>query len=153
MVTDYGEGDNTDFILSERAFARLALPNMAVELFSNGVVDVEYRRVPCRYSASYGLMFKVHEHSSFPNYLAIVLLYQSGLNDVVALQIWQEDCKEWIDMRRAFGAVYDMANPPRGDISLRFQFSGPAGLKWVQAPNVIPRDWKAGVAYDSLIQL
>ncbi|XVE57559.1 hypothetical protein DITRI_Ditri04bG0100000 [Diplodiscus trichospermus] len=121
VATDYGEGDNTDFILSPRAYARMARSDTAAQLFAYGVVEVEYQRIPCRYGG-YKLQFK-------------------------------EDCKEWIPMRRAYGAVFDMANPPSGAISLRFQVKGSAGLTWVQAPNVIPSDWKAGVAYESDIQL
>ncbi|EEF31157.1 Major pollen allergen Ory s 1 precursor, putative [Ricinus communis] len=147
VVTDYGEGDKTDFILSSRAYARLARPNMAAELFAYGVVDVQYRRISCRY-AGYNLIFKIHEYSRFPEYLAIVVLYQGGQNDILAVQIWQEDCKEWIGMRKAYGAVWDMPNPPKGYITLRFQVSGSAGLTWVQAKNAIPREWKVGVAYN-----
>lgn len=44
VVTDYGQGDNTDFILSARGFAKLARQNMANELMAFGVIDVEYRR-------------------------------------------------------------------------------------------------------------
>ncbi|XVF52527.1 hypothetical protein PTKIN_Ptkin05aG0025500 [Pterospermum kingtungense] len=152
VVTDYGEGDNTDFIHSPRAYARMAKPDTAAELFSYGVVEVEYKRIPCRYGG-YKLQFKVHEHSKFPNYLAIVLLYVSGKNEVLAVEMWREDCKEWIRMRRAYGAVFDMANPPMGPVSLRFQVQGSAGLKWMQAPNIIPSDWQAGVAYESDIEL
>ncbi|XP_011047565.1 PREDICTED: expansin-like B1 [Populus euphratica] len=153
VVTDYGEGDKTDFILSTRAYARMARPNMALELFAYGVVDVEFRRIPCRYSG-YNLMFKVHEHSRFPEYLAIVLLYQAGQNEILAVELRQEDCKEWRGMRRAYGAVWDMPNPPKGAISLKLQVCGSAaGVTWVQADNVLPSDWKAGVAYDSAIQL
>ncbi|OMP05414.1 hypothetical protein CCACVL1_01911 [Corchorus capsularis] len=141
VVTDYGEGDNTDFILSPRAYSRMALSNAAAELFTYGVVEVEYQRIPCRYGG-YKLQFKVHEHSKYPNYLAIVILYASGKNDILNVEIWQEDCKEWIRMRRAYGAV-----------KMRFQVQGSAGLTWVQAPNVIPSDWKAGVAYESDIEL
>ncbi|KAJ6706074.1 EXPANSIN-LIKE B1 [Salix purpurea] len=152
VVTDYGEGDKTDFILSPRAYARMARPNMASELFAYGVVDIEFRRTPCHYHG-YNLMFKVHEHSKFPDYLAITLLYQAGQNEILAVELWQEDCKEWRGMRRAYGAVWDMPNPPKGAISLKIHVSGSAGVTWVQAANAIPSDWKAGIAYDSAIQL
>ncbi|KAL2233032.1 UNVERIFIED_CONTAM: Expansin-like B1, partial [Sesamum indicum] len=153
VVTDYGEGDNTDFILNLRAYANLARPNMAADLFAYGVVDVEYRRIPCGYSNN--LMFKVHEHSKFPNYLAIVPIYQAGIYDITAVELWQEDCKEWRGMRRAYGAVWDMANPPVGALSMRFQVSGGAygEGKWVQIASAIPSEWKAGVAYDTSFQL
>lgn len=50
VVTDHGEGDHTDFILSSHGFTNLARPNMAVKLMAYGVVDIEYRRLtitPC----------------------------------------------------------------------------------------------------------
>ncbi|KAG6670711.1 hypothetical protein I3843_Q043300 [Carya illinoinensis] len=131
VVTDYGEGDKTDFILSPRAYARLARPNVALELFARGVIDVEYRRVSCHYSA-------------------IVVIYAAGMNDITAVELWQEDCKQWRGMRKAFGAVWDMANPPSGSIKLRFQVSGSS---WVQSKNDLPALWNAGVAYDSAIQI
>lgn len=65
----------------------------------------------------------------------------------------QADCQEWRPMRRAFGAVFDMASPPRGDISVRFQVSGTNGVTWVQPKKAIPGDWKAGAAYNTDIQL
>lgn len=152
VVTDYGEGDHTDFILSLRAYSNLALPNMAAGLFAAGVVDIEYRRIPCQYPA-YNLVFKVHEHSRFPEYLALVPLYQAGINEITAVELWQEDCQEWRGMRKAYGAVWDMSNPPKGDQNLRFQVSGSGEVKWVQLRNVIPSEWKAGATYDTAIQL
>ncbi|KAE8678008.1 Expansin-like B1 [Hibiscus syriacus] len=153
VVTDYGEGDKTDFILSPGAYGRLAKSDKADELYACGVVDVEYKRIPCRYGG-YKLQFKVHEHSKYPDYLAIVILYQPGRSEILAAQIWQEDCKEWIFMRRAYGAVFDTTSPPSsGYISLRFQVSGSAGVYWVEASNALPNNWEAGVAYDSDIQL
>ncbi|KAL9448639.1 hypothetical protein AB3S75_016011 [Citrus x aurantiifolia] len=152
VVTDYGEGDKTDFILSPRAYGRMALPDKSAELYSYGVVNVEFQRVPCWYKG-YNLQFKVHENSRYPHYLAIAILYVAGQNDVLAVEIWQADCREWVAMRRAFGAVFDISSPPEGAISLRFQVSGSAGLTWVVANNAIPSDWKAGVAYESEIQL
>ncbi|KAH9776971.1 expansin-like B1 [Citrus sinensis] len=151
VVTDYGEGDDTDFILSPRAYGRMAVADKSEELYSHGVVDVEFERVPCRFRG-YNVMFKVHENSRYPQYLAVSMLYVSGQNDVLAVEIWQ-DCRDWVPMRRAFGAVFDISNPSPGEINLRFQVSGSAGFTWVVANNAIPRAWKAGVAYGSAIQL
>ena len=88
MVTDYGEGDRTDFILSPRAYTKLARPNLALELFAYGVVDVEYRRISCQF-AGYNIVYKVHEHSQYPHYLAIVFLYVAGQNDITAVELWR----------------------------------------------------------------
>ncbi|KAF6135410.1 hypothetical protein GIB67_027284 [Kingdonia uniflora] len=152
VVTDHGEGDHTDFIFSPRGFTKLARPNLAGELMAYGVVDIEYKRISCQYPG-YNLMFKVHEHSKFPDYLAIVVVYQAGQKDIIAVQLWHEDCQEWRGMRKAYGGVWDMANPPRGDLNLRIEVSGVDGQQWVQVSNAIPSYWKAGVAYDSAIQL
>ncbi|KAL7219458.1 hypothetical protein ACSBR2_012499 [Camellia fascicularis] len=152
VVTAYGEGDKTNFILSTRAYSRLAHPNAALDLFAYGVVDIEYRRIPCQYPG-YNLMVKVHEHSRFPKYLALVMLYQAGQNDITAAEVWQADCQQWRGTRKAYGAVWDMANPPAGALNFRVQVSGSAGLKWVQLSSVIPSEWKAGAVYDTTIQL
>ena len=88
VVTDYGEGDDTDFILSPRAFGRMALVDKSEELYTFGVVDVEFLRVPCRFRG-YKVNFKVHENSKYPQYLAVSMLYVGGQNDVQAVEIWQ----------------------------------------------------------------
>lgn len=147
VVTDYGEGDRTDFILSTAAYARLARPDMAEKLFSYGVVNVEFKRIPCRYN--YNLFFKVHERSNKSQYLAIVAIYQPGSFDITAVQVWQEDCQEWRPMRRAFGAVFDIPNPPEGSLTLRYESNFYGEVSWVQVSSVIPADWKAGYAYDT----
>ncbi|KAH7514251.1 expansin-like B1 [Ziziphus jujuba] len=151
VVTDYGEGDRTDFILSPRAYTKLAKPNLASELFAYGVVDVEYRRIPCRYSG-YNIRIRIHENSKYPQYLALVVLYVAGQNDVNGIELWQEDRKEWRAMRRAYGAVFDLA-PAGGPISLRLLISAGGGYTWVQANDAIPSDWNAGAVYDTTVQL
>ncbi|KAG2679955.1 hypothetical protein I3760_11G075600 [Carya illinoinensis] len=152
VVTDYSEGDNTDFVLSSRAYKRLAHPGTkgAKELFARDVIDVEYRRVSCRYPG-YNLMFKVHEKSKYPNYLAIVPIYVAGKNDITAIELCQKDSKQWRGMHKAFGAVWDMSNEvPSGPIKLRFKVRGSG---WIESKNNLPALWKSGVAYDSEIQL
>ncbi|XP_072963669.1 expansin-like B1 [Typha angustifolia] len=152
VVTDYGQGHYTDFILSARGFAKLAKPGMADELMAYGVAEVEYRRISCQYPG-YHLMFRITEHSNYPNYIAFIMIYQAGQKDIVAVELWQEDCKEWRGMRRAYGGVWDMENPPKGPLNMRFLAKGEDDQNWVQVNGVIPYDWKAGVAYDSSIQL
>ncbi|XP_070005589.1 expansin-like B1 [Nicotiana sylvestris] len=146
VVTDTGEGHGTDFILSYRAYAKLAKqPNMAQQLFAKGVVEVEYRRVSCKYG---NLMLKIHEHSKYPHYLAIVVMNQGGATDILAVQVMQEETKEWISMRRVYGAVFDLSSPPSGELNVRFLTSAGAETKWVQSDKaVIPAEWKAGLLY------
>lgn len=65
----------------------------------------------------------------------------------------QEDRKHWQAMGNSYGAVWDMPNPPKGDLTLRFQLSGDGGKQWKYAIDAIPSYWEAGVAYDSGFQL
>lgn len=150
VATDYGEGDNTDFILTTGAYAKLARSNMAAELLAYGVVNIEFKRVACRYEGT-NLKIKIHERSSYPHYLALTILFQSGKSDITAVDLWLEDCKEWRPMRRVFGAVFDMENPPRGvALSIRLYIDGQLT---VEMNSVIPSGWEAGVAYDTNVQL
>ena len=66
----------------------MARPDTTAQLFAYGVVDVEYQRIPCSYNG-YKLQFKVHEYSRYPSYLAIVILYQAGKNEILSVDIWQ----------------------------------------------------------------
>ncbi|KAJ0970713.1 hypothetical protein J5N97_018672 [Dioscorea zingiberensis] len=153
VVTDHGEGDNTDFILSARGFVKLAHPNMAAHLMAYGTIDIEYRRISCQYPGN-NLIFRVTENSKYPDYLALVILNQGGKKDITAVELWQEDHKEWRGMRRAYGAVWDTVNPPKGPMNMRLQVTGDDGAQnWVQLTAVVPNDWKAGVSYDSDVQL
>ena len=89
VVTDFGVGDRTDFIMSPRGYSKLGKNGDAsAELFKYGVVDIEYKRIPCKYNG-YNILFKVHERSKNPHYLAILILYVGGTNDVTAVQLWQ----------------------------------------------------------------
>ncbi|XP_062093438.1 expansin-like B1 [Humulus lupulus] len=156
VVTDYGEGDRTDFILSPRAFSSLALPNADKELFNYGVVEVEYTRISCKYPGFKDqVSYKINENGNYPYYLALSVLYVSGQNDITAVELWQEDTKQWKPMRRAYGAVWDMTNPPtRGPITLRFQATTSLGYTyWVRSANAIPKVWKAGATYKATVKL
>lgn len=45
VVTDSGASDRTDFILSSRAFSKMAqTTDLAASLLGLGIVDIEYRR-------------------------------------------------------------------------------------------------------------
>ncbi|CAL1401722.1 unnamed protein product [Linum trigynum] len=106
---------------------------------------VHYKRIPCRY-AGYNIVFKVKEHSKYPDYLA-------GQYDVTAVDIWQEDCKQWRGMRRAYGAVFDVVTPPKCELRVRFQLVSSVETTWLESKIAIPGEWKAGATYDSNVQL
>ncbi|XP_010533847.1 PREDICTED: expansin-like B1 [Tarenaya hassleriana] len=147
-VSDYGEGDRTDFIMNKLAFNKLARPGAEKKVISYGVVDIVYKRVPCQFPNS-NILLKVHENSRFRDYLSLVLLNVGGANDILALQI-KNDWGEWIKMRRAYGAVFDLPNPPKGALTVKFLVDK-AG--WKQATDIIPYKWKSGDIYDLAFQL
>ena len=64
----------------------------------------------------------------------------------------QRERKQWSPLRRVYGAVFDYANPPKGEILLKFQMSGAPRFAWVQAKKPIPSNWKPGATYDSGVQ-
>jgi len=71
------------------------------------------------------------------------------LNLVVEMICMQRGQKRWEALRRAYGAVFDFANPPSGEIRLRFQ----VGYKYWLLPKIaIPANWKPGATYDSKVQ-
>ncbi|KAK4262543.1 hypothetical protein QN277_028092 [Acacia crassicarpa] len=151
VATDYGAGDRTDFIMSPNAFSKLGRnPSASAELKKYGVVDIEYRRVPCAYAGN-NERIKIHESSNYPDYLAIVILYVPGMNDVTAVEIYDGYSYEWRPMRRVYGAVFDIVAAPSGPLTMRLQFDGRKG--WVQSKTAIPGDWKIGASYDSQVHV
>lgn len=155
VATDFGVGDWVDFLFTARAYSKMARPGFEAELLSYGVVNIEYKRVACTFRGS-NMIYSVHPGTKYPHYFAIIIIYPPGLYDVVGAQIWQEDCKEWRPMRKPFGAVWDMENPPRGDLRIRFLFSATGDVNdatWVESPNLIPAYWEAGVNYELAITL
>ncbi|KAK7262173.1 hypothetical protein RJT34_29735 [Clitoria ternatea] len=153
VVTDYGAGDRTDFIMSPRAFSQLGRNKAASEkLKKYGVLDIEYKRVPCRYSGN--VLFHVQESSNNPGYFAVILLNVNGKYDVTAVELWRKERRQWEPLRRVSGAVFDFANPPKGELILRFQVTYPQGYtKWFYPKTPIPAYWKPGATYDTKIQL
>eukprot|EP01018_Ginkgo_biloba_P016512 Gb_19114 [translate_table: standard] len=119
VVTDFGHGDRTDFILSPSAYSKLAINGKSIELVASGVVEIEFRRISCRYPG-YNIMFKVDENSKYPDYLALNIWYQGGRKDIVAVEVSLEGSNQWKPCRRSHGAVWDIVSPPRGALSVRF---------------------------------
>ncbi|XP_047306684.1 expansin-like B1 [Impatiens glandulifera] len=86
-ITDHGYSGNADFILSRKAFRRMAANKHSAEsILAFGIVNVEYRRVACTYDNK-NITIKIDENSDYPYYLAFVLRYQQGKKDITAVQI------------------------------------------------------------------
>ncbi|CAK9173354.1 unnamed protein product [Ilex paraguariensis] len=153
VITDHGASDHTDFILSRRAFGRMAQTrDAAASLLALGVVDIEYKRISCSYPNK-NITVKIDENSNYPYYLAFVIWYQQGKNDITAVQLCETEnfvCKL---LDRSYGAVWTITSPPSGPLSIRMLFSDDDGDEtWVVPLNNIPENWKPGETYDSGVQ-
>ncbi|EOA17245.1 hypothetical protein CARUB_v10005519mg [Capsella rubella] len=155
IVTDLSNTNRTDLVLSTRAFRAMAKPVLGADrdLLKQGIVDIEYQRVPCDYGNK-KMNVRVEESSKNPNYLAIKLLYQGGQTEVVAIDIAQVGSSHWSYMSRSHGAVWVAAKVPAG--ALQFKFVVTAGydgkMVWSQRV-VLPASWVAGKTYDAGVQI
>uniref|UniRef100_A0A0C9RYE1 TSA: Wollemia nobilis Ref_Wollemi_Transcript_4133_1062 transcribed RNA sequence n=1 Tax=Wollemia nobilis TaxID=56998 RepID=A0A0C9RYE1_9CONI len=153
VVTDMGEGDRTDFILSRSAFSQLAQDqDSADQLTAMGTVTIQYRRISCQYPGK-NIMFKIDESSNFPNYLAFLFYNQGGKRDILVVDICETKNLECKLRPENHGAVWDLASPPKGPLSIRFLVSNGTQEEWITSANDIPRNWQVGAVYDSGVQL
>ncbi|XP_039068515.1 expansin-like A2 [Hibiscus syriacus] len=151
-LTDLNRNNQTDFVLSSRAFMAMANQGMARDVLKLGIVNVEYKRIPCEYK-NQNLAVRVEESSQKPHYLAIKLLYQGGQTEVVAIDVAQVGSSNWSFMSRNYGAVWDTSRVPDGALQFRFVVTSGYDGKWIWAKSVLPADWKTGVVYDSGVQI
>lgn len=152
VITDMGEGDRTDFILSRHGYTKLGRSaNASDQLVAMGVVDIQYKRISCQYPDQ-NLLIKIDESSNFPSYLAFIFRYQAGQKDILAVDVCETQTLECKLRITNHGAVWDVVPPPTGDLSIRFLVSDGDQEQWITAANVIPANWTAGAVYDSGIQ-
>ncbi|RZC55017.1 hypothetical protein C5167_013874 [Papaver somniferum] len=154
ILTDLNHNNKTDFVLSNRAFRAMANDGMSHDLLKLGIVDVEYKRIPCEYKSK-NLSVKIEEKSLKPNYLAIKFLYQGGQTDIVSVDIAQVGAANWRYMtRNANGVVWETSRVPAGALQIRMLVTGGFDGKMIWANNeVIPANWKVGEIYDSGVQI
>ncbi|KAL9266097.1 Expansin-like A1-like protein [Drosera capensis] len=86
ILTDHNYSNFTGFVLSSRAFQGMAITGFGRKLSGLGIVDVEYKRVPCDYKNK-TLAVRVEEFSKKPNYLALKVLYQGGQTDITGIDV------------------------------------------------------------------
>ncbi|CAM8904445.1 unnamed protein product [Rhodiola kirilowii] len=151
VVTDLNKSNETDFVLSSRAFRAMAIAGMDRDLVRMGIADVEYRRVPCEYKQN--LAVRVEESSQKPHHLAVKFLYQGGQTEIVGVDVAQVGSGNWGYMSRSFGAVWDTSRVPEGALQFRWIVTSGYDGKYVWAKSVLPQDWKTGQIYDSGVQI
>ncbi|KAI5009553.1 hypothetical protein ZWY2020_011690 [Hordeum vulgare] len=136
----------THFDLSGKAFGALAKPGQADNLRNVGNLKVQYNRVPCSWRGL-DVAFRVDAGSN-PNYLAVLIEYESGDGEVSAVELQQRG-GGWAPMQQSWGAVwkYNSGSTLRAPMSIRLTTG--SGKKLV-ATNVIPSGWQAGKTYRSI---
>ncbi|OWM80473.1 hypothetical protein CDL15_Pgr019753 [Punica granatum] len=152
IVTDLNKSNATSFVLSSRAFVAMANKGMSKDILKQGIIDIEYKRVPCEYK-SQNLAIRVEESSRKPHYLAIKVLYQGGQTEIVGMDVAQVGSSNWSFMSRNYGAVWDTSRVPEGALQFRLVVTAGYDGKWVWAKSVLPADWKVGGIYDSGVQI
>ncbi|XP_052192076.1 expansin-like A2 [Diospyros lotus] len=152
IVTDLNQNNQTDFVLSSRAFRAMANKGSDQAILKQGIVDVEYKRVPCEYK-NQNLAVRVEESSKAPNYLAVKFLYQGGQTEIVAVDVAKVGSPNWTFMSRSHGAVWETDRAPAGPLQFRMVVTSGFDGKWIWAQNVLPTDYKVGVIYDSGVQI
>lgn len=152
ILTDLNHNNQTDFVLSSRAFRGMANIGLDKQILELGILDVEYKRVPCEYK-NQNLAVRVEESSQKPNYLAIKLLNQGGQTEVVVIDVAQVGSSRWSFLSRNHGAVWDTSRVPTGALQFRFVVTSGYDGKWIWAKSVLPADWKAGAVYDTGVQI
>lgn len=153
VVVDFTQNNQTDFVVSRSTFSSLAIADKGRELLKGGIIDIEYKRVPCEYKDQ-NMLVKVKESSQYPNYLAVQFLYQGGQTEIVSVDVAQVGTSGWHYMTRNHGALWEMQKPPGGALQFRFVVTSGYDGKWLWAKNtVLPSDWKSGGVYDTGIQI
>ncbi|KAK4746633.1 hypothetical protein SAY87_025670 [Trapa incisa] len=152
IVTDLSNSNSTDFVMSSRAFMAMANKGMSKSILQQGIVDIEYKRVPCAFKGL-NLAIRVEESSKKPYYLAVKILYQGGQTQIVAMDVARVGSPNWQFMRRNFGAVWDTSRVPEGALQFRFVVTAGFDGKWVWAKSVLPADWKVGGIYNTGVQI
>ncbi|KAL5723920.1 atexpb2 [Ranunculus cassubicifolius] len=140
------------FDLSGTAFGAMAKSGQEKKLRDAGVLNIRFARVACDYSAK-TVTFRVDPGSN-SNYFSVVIEFEEGdgdLGSVALSEASSTNSLEWRAMRQSWGAVWKLDAGGKlqapFSIQLRSRYSG----KTIVAKNVIPRGWKPGGTYRSMI--
>ncbi|KAL9275316.1 Expansin-like A3-like protein, partial [Drosera capensis] len=153
ILTDHNISNNTGLVLSRHAFASMAKEGMEQSLFALGIMDLEYKRIPCNYKHR-NLTLMMRDFSIFPNYLAIEVLYRGGQTEILGIDVAQVGAYNWVYLSRNYGVVWDTSSAPPGPLQFRFTVTDGYDGSFVLAKNALPADWNhPGVLYDTGVQI
>ncbi|PAN46597.1 hypothetical protein PAHAL_9G196400 [Panicum hallii] len=137
------------FDLSGTAFGALAQPGRNDELRHAGIIDIQFKRVPCIYP---GLTVTFHiEHGSNPVYFAVLVEFEDGDGDVVQVDLMEANSGWWTPMRESWGSIWRLDSNHRLRAPFSLRITNESGQKLV-AYQVIPANWAPNTYYRSNIQ-
>jgi hypothetical protein len=138
------------FDMSGTSMGAMAKPGMADRLRAAGILKVQYKRVPCKYSGV-NIAFRVDQGSN-PFYFEVLVEFEDGDGDLSAVHLMEAGCSTWTPMVQNWGALWrynsNTGKALRAPFSIRL--TSDSG-KVLVANNVIPASWKAGATYRSLV--
>ncbi|CAO2046872.1 unnamed protein product, partial [Urochloa humidicola] len=138
------------FDMSGTSMGAMAKPGMADRLRAAGILKIQYKRVPCKYSGV-NIAFRVDQGSN-PFYFEVLIEFEDGDGDLNAVDLMEAGCGTWTPMVQNWGALWrynsNTGKALRAPFSLRL--TSDSG-KVLVANNVIPAGWTAGATYRSLV--
>ncbi|XP_022974239.1 putative expansin-B2 isoform X2 [Cucurbita maxima] len=155
VITDSCPGgscasDAVHFDLSGTAFGAMAASRRGDELRNLGVLQVQYKRVECKYGGT-SIQFVVDAGSN-PNYFAALIEYQNGDGVLGSVELKQaQGSGSWIPMKQSWGAVWKLDYGSALKAPFSFRLTALESRKAVVANNVIPAGWQPGKTYRSVV--
>ncbi|CAD6250022.1 unnamed protein product [Miscanthus lutarioriparius] len=138
------------FDMSGTSIGAMAKPGMADRLRAAGILKIQYKRVPCKYSGV-NIAFRVDQGSN-PFYFEVLVEFEDGDGDLSAVDLMEAGCGTWTPMVQNWGALWrynsNTGKALKAPFSLRL--TSDSG-KVLVANNVIPAGWNPGATYRSLV--
>nr|GMC68382.1 putative expansin-B2 [Ipomoea batatas] len=135
--------------MSGTAFGAMAVSGKADQLRDAGVLNIQYRRVKCKYP---GVSLTFHiDSGSNPNYFATLIEYEGGEGVVSSVELKQAlDSDSWLPMQESWGAVWKLDDGSALKPPFSLKLTDDSG-KTLVANNVIPAGWQPGKTYRSAV--
>ncbi|KAL6871550.1 hypothetical protein ACP4OV_014379 [Aristida adscensionis] len=141
-------GEVAHFDMSGTAMGAMAKSGMADQLRAGGVLRVDYRRVPCKYSGQ-NIAFKVDQGAN-PFFFEVLPEFEDDDGDLSAVDLMEAGSGTWTPMAHNWGATWRLNNGRELKAPFTLRLTSDSG-KVLVATNAIPAGWKAGVTYHSLV--